>query len=229
MQHQWFGADASVVQAMINGTYKDPVTNVRLPSVTTTLPDGRIINEDPYSKLYAGGILRLSGQFEDGMADVMTTLLLNHEATSKNDAQMYINSPGGVVTSGLGIIDTMNYIKNDVSTIVVGQAASMGAATLVAGAPGKRFALPNARIMVHQIRGGSQGTLDDMEIQIEEARQLNEILFDLFVERTGQSRDTVKDWFRKDTFFRPSEAVKAGIIDKVITPNQLQAMQAGDS
>ena len=133
------------------------------------------------------------------------------------DIHLYINSPGGVVTAGLAIYDTMQYIKPDVSTICIGQAASMGALLLTAGAKGKRYALPNARIMIHQPLGGAQGQSTDTQIQAREIQRIREVINDILVESTGKDRETVVQDTERDNFMTAEEAKAYGLVDEVIT------------
>ncbi len=148
---------------------------------------------------------------------VISQLLFLEAEDSERDAYLYINSPGGVVTAGMAIFDTMQFIKTKVSTICMGQAASMGAFLLTAGEPGRRYALPNSRIMLHQPLGGAQGQATDIEIQAKEILRIKEVLNDILAERTGQPlKKIVKDTDR-DFFMSASEAKKYGIIDDVIT------------
>jgi ATP-dependent Clp protease protease subunit len=142
-------------------------------------------------------------------------LFLESENPSK-DISFYINSPGGVVTSGLGIYDTMQYIRPDVSTVCLGQAASMGSLLLAAGAPGKRYSLPNARIMVHQPSGGAQGQATDIEIQAREILSLRTRLNQIYVKHTGQPLDVIEAAVERDKFLSPDDAKAFGIIDEVV-------------
>lgn len=173
---------------------------------------------DLYSRLLEERIIFLSGPIETQMANLIVgqLLFLEHKAPNK-DIQLYINSPGGEVTAGLAIYDTMNYIKSDVSTICVGMAASMGAVLLASGEKGKRFALPNADIMIHQPSGGAQGMASDIEITakkiLETKKRLNQILAD----QTGQSLKVIERDTDRDRWLNAEEAQKYGLIDQVIT------------
>lgn len=173
---------------------------------------------DLYSRLLEERIIFLSGPIETQMANIVVgqLLFLEHKAPNK-DIQLYINSPGGEVTAGLAIFDTMNYIKSDVSTICVGMAASMGAVLLASGQKGKRFALPNADIMIHQPSGGAQGMASDIEITakkiLETKKKLNKILAD----QTGQPLKTIEKDTDRDRWLSAEEALKYGLIDQVIT------------
>ncbi|MDD7593809.1 MAG: ATP-dependent Clp endopeptidase proteolytic subunit ClpP [Peptoniphilaceae bacterium] len=173
---------------------------------------------DLYSRLLEERIIFLSGPIETQMANIIVgqLLFLEHKAPNK-DIQLYINSPGGEVTAGLAIYDTMNYIKSDVSTICVGMAASMGAVLLASGEKGKRFALPNADIMIHQPSGGAQGMASDIEITakkiLETKKRLNKILAD----QTGQTLKVIERDTDRDRWLNAEEAQKYGLIDQVIT------------
>lgn len=172
---------------------------------------------DIFSRLLKERIIFVSGEVNDTMADLVVAQLLFLEAEDpEKDIQMYINSPGGNVTSGFAIFDTMNHIKPDVSTICVGLAASMGAILLTAGTKGKRFALPNADIMIHQPLGGSQGQAEDIRIQAEKILETRERLNKILAERTGQPLEKIEKDTDRDFFMSPERAVEYGIIDKVL-------------
>ncbi|WP_420561559.1 ATP-dependent Clp protease proteolytic subunit [Tepidicaulis sp.] len=171
---------------------------------------------DIYSRLLKERIIFVTGQVEDYMATLITAQLLFLEADNpKKEIAMYINSPGGVVTSGLAIYDTMQYVRPKVSTVCIGQAASMGSLLLAAGEKDMRFALPNARIMVHQPLGGYQGQATDIEIHARETISLRDRLYNIYVKHTGQSFDTVKEALERDNFMSPERAKEFGIIDQV--------------
>lgn len=173
---------------------------------------------DIYSRLLKERIIFLNGQVEDHMANLIVAQLLFLEAEDpEKDIYLYINSPGGVVTAGLAIYDTMNFIKPDVATLCTGQAASMGAFLLSAGAKGKRFALPNARIMIHQPLGGARGQATDIQIQAEEILRLKELLTRKLAEHSDQTYEKVAADTERDNFMSPQEAVEYGLIDKVLT------------
>ena len=173
---------------------------------------------DIYSRLLKDRIVFIGGPIDDNVANVVVAQLLFLESEDPNkDIHLYINSPGGVVTAGLAIYDTMQYIKPDVSTICIGQAASMGSLLLTAGAKGKRFALPLARIMIHQPLGGAQGQSTDIQIQAKEILRLREVGNDILVKHTGQSRDKVVADTERDNFMSAEEAKAYGLIDEVIT------------
>jgi ATP-dependent Clp protease protease subunit len=172
---------------------------------------------DIYSRLLKDRIVMLSGEVNDAVASTIVAQLLFLEAEDpEKDIYLYINSPGGVVTSGMSIFDTMNYIKPDVSTICIGQAASMGAFLLSAGEKGKRYSLPNSRIMIHQPLGGAQGQATDIAIQAEEILRLKKSLNAMLAKHTGQEIKTIEADTERDNFMSASEAAEYGLIDKVI-------------
>ena len=172
---------------------------------------------DIYSRLLKDRIIMLSGEVNDAMASTIVAQLLFLEADDpEKDIYLYINSPGGVVTAGLSMYDTMNYIKPDVCTICVGQAASMGAFLLSAGAKGKRFSLPNSRIMIHQPSGGAQGQSTDIQIQAQEIQRLKDSLNELLSKHTGQDVKKVEADTERDNFMSANEACEYGLVDKVI-------------
>ena len=172
---------------------------------------------DIYSRLLKDRIIMLSGEIEDRMASAIVAQLLFLEAEDPDkDIYLYINSPGGVVTSGFSIYDTMNYIKPDVSTICIGQAASMGAFLLSCGAKGKRYALPNSRIMIHQPLGGAQGQATDMEITVKEILRIKENLNKILAANTGQKLAKIEKDTDRDFFMSAKEAAEYGLIDKVL-------------
>ena len=172
---------------------------------------------DIYSRLLKDRIIFLGGEVEDNMANTIVAQMLFLEAEDPDkDIYLYINSPGGVVTAGMAIYDTMQYIKPDVATICIGQAASMGSLLLTAGAKGKRFALPNARIMIHQPLGGARGQSTDVQIQAKELLRTRHMLNEILSERTGKSMEQVENDTERDNFMSASEAVEYGLIDKVI-------------
>ena len=173
---------------------------------------------DIFSRLLKERIIFLSGPVEDQMATVVVAQLLYLESENpKKEISMYINSPGGVVTSGLSIYDTMQYIRPPVTTLVVGQAASMGSLLLAAGEPGMRFALPSARIMVHQPSGGFQGQVSDIEIHAKEVVSLKRRLNEIYVKHCGQDYETVEKSLDRDNFMTPENAKEWGLIDEIVT------------
>jgi len=172
---------------------------------------------DIFSRLLKERIIFVTGPVHDGMASLIVAQLLHLEAENPSkEISMYINSPGGVVTSGLSIYDTMQYIKPKVSTLVVGQAASMGSLLLAAGAPGTRFSLPNSRIMVHQPSGGYQGQATDIMIHAKETQKLKDRLNGIYVRHTGQKLKAVVDALERDNFMGPQEAKDFGLIDEIV-------------
>jgi ATP-dependent Clp protease protease subunit len=172
---------------------------------------------DIYSRLLKERIVFLTGPVNDGVASLICAQLLFLESENPNkDIAFYINSPGGLVTAGLAIYDTMQYIRPDVSTVCVGQAASMGSLLLAAGAAGKRYALPNSRIMVHQPSGGAQGQATDIEIQAREILSLRARLNSIYVKHTQQSLDVIERAVERDRFMSPDEAREFGLVDEVV-------------
>jgi ATP-dependent Clp protease protease subunit len=172
---------------------------------------------DIYSRLLKERIIFLTGPVEDNMSTLMVAQLLFLEAENpKKEISMYINSPGGVVTSGLAIYDTMQFIKPAVSTLCIGQAASMGSLLLTAGEASMRFALPNARIMVHQPSGGYQGQVTDILIHAKEVESLKKRLNEIYVKHTGQTLNAVEDALERDNFMTSEAAKSFGLIDNVI-------------
>ncbi|MDQ6967658.1 MAG: ATP-dependent Clp endopeptidase proteolytic subunit ClpP [Mariprofundaceae bacterium] len=172
---------------------------------------------DIFSRLLKERIIFLSGPVDDNMANLITAQLLFLEAEGPDkDISMYINSPGGLVTAGMAIYDTMQYIRCDVSTLCVGQAASMGAHLLASGAPGKRFALPNARVMIHQPLGGFQGQATDIEIHAREILKLKDHMNAMMAKHTGQPLEKVSDDVERDYFLSAQEACDYGLVDKVL-------------
>jgi ATP-dependent Clp protease protease subunit len=172
---------------------------------------------DIYSRLLKERIIFLVGPVHDAVASLICAQLLFLESENPSkDIAFYINSPGGVVTSGLAIYDTMQYIRSPVSTVCIGQAASMGSLLLCAGAKGKRFSLPNANIMIHQPSGGVQGQATDIEIQAREILRLRARLNEIYVRHTGQPLETVSAAVERDKFLTPFEAKEFGLIDEVV-------------
>jgi ATP-dependent Clp protease protease subunit len=173
---------------------------------------------DIYSRLLKDRIIMLSGEVNDQVASSIVAQLLFLEAQDPDkDIYFYINSPGGVITSGLSMFDTMNYIKPDIVTICIGQAASMGAFLLASGTKGKRYALQNARIMIHQPSGGAQGQSTDIQIQAQEIQRLKDTLNQILAEKTGKKAKQIEKDTERDNFMSASEAVEYGLIDKVLT------------
>ncbi len=172
---------------------------------------------DIYSRLLKERIIFLTGGVDDGVASLVCAQLLYLESENPTkDISFYINSPGGVVTSGLAIYDTMRYIRPDVSTVCIGQAASMGSLLLASGAEGKRYALPNSRIMIHQPSGGVQGQATDIEIQAKEILSLRRRLNMIYEEHTKKSLEEIEQAVERDNFMTPDEALGFGIIDEIV-------------
>ena len=172
---------------------------------------------DIYSRLLKERIIFVVGPIMDAVSSVVCAQLLFLEAENpKKDIYMYINSPGGVVSSGLAMYDTMEYIRPEVSTVCIGQAASMGSLLLAAGAAGKRFALPNAKVMIHQPSGGFQGQATDIEIHAREILASRARLNEIYVKHTGRKLDEIEAGMDRDNFLTPTEAVEFGIIDEVV-------------
>ena len=183
---------------------------------------------DIYSRLLKERVIFLVGGVDDHVANVIVAQLLFLEAENpEKDISLYINSPGGVVTAGMAIYDTMQYIKPDVSTICVGQACSMGALLLAAGAKGKRYALPNARVMIHQPSGGSQGQATDIEIQAREILTLRQRLNEVLANHTGQSLDVIARDTERDNFKSAEAAREYGLVDEVLERRPDESIQAG--
>ncbi len=173
---------------------------------------------DIFSRLLKERIIFLTGGVDDGVASLVCAQLLFLESENPTkDISFYINSPGGIVTSGLAIYDTMRYIRPNVSTVCIGQAASMGSFLLCAGAKGKRYSLPNARVMIHQPSGGAQGQATDIEIQAKEILSLRSRLNNIYAEHTGQPLDVIEEAVERDRFMSPEEAKDFGLIDEVVS------------
>ena len=194
----------------------DKFMNYLVPMVVEQTARGER-SYDIFSRLLKERIIFLTGPVDDNVASLVAAQLLFLEADNPTkDISFYINSPGGIVTSGLAIYDTMQYIRPDVSTLCFGQAASMGSLLLASGEAGKRFALPNARVMVHQPSGGAQGQATDIEIQAREIISSRERLNQIYAKHTGQTLSKIEDSMDRDTFMTPEEAKDYGIIDEVI-------------
>lgn len=200
----------------MNTGITDPL-NALVPMVVEQTPKGER-SYDIYSRLLKERIIFLTGQVEDNMANLILAQMLFLESENPDkDIFLYINSPGGSVTAGMAIYDTMNFIKPDVSTICVGQAASMGAFLLTAGAKGKRFCLPNSRVMIHQPLGGFQGQASDFEIHAKEILSIKDKLNRLMAEHTGQPLGIISKDTDRDNFMSASQAVDYGLVDSVFT------------
>jgi len=173
---------------------------------------------DIYSRLLKDRIIMLSGEINDVVASTIVAQLLFLESQDPDkDIYFYINSPGGVITSGFSIYDTMNYIKPDIMTICIGQAASMGAFLLSCGTKGKRFALPSSRIMIHQPLGGAQGQASDIAIQAKEILRMKEYLNEILANKTGKTKEQIEQDTERDYFMSASEAKEYGIVDEILT------------
>jgi len=191
-----------------------------IPTVIEKSPQGERAY-DIYSRLLNERIIFLGGPIDDGMANVIIAQLLHLAHTDpKKDISLYINSPGGAVSAGLAIMDTMNFIKPDVSTICVGMAASMGAMLLSAGAKGKRFALPNSEVMIHQVLGGTEGQASDIEIAAKHILKTKENLIKILSKNTGKSMSQVEKDMDRDNWMGAIEAKAYGIVDEVLTKNK---------
>ncbi|MFC4254525.1 ATP-dependent Clp protease proteolytic subunit [Altererythrobacter xixiisoli] len=199
-----------------NGQFRiDPITGALVPVVVESTSRGER-SFDIFSRLLRERIVFVTGPVEDNMASLIVAQLLFLESEDPDrDISMYINSPGGVVTAGMAIHDTMQFIKPKVSTLCVGQAASMGSFLLAAGEPGMRIALPNARIMVHQPSGGARGMASDIEIQAKEILRIRRRMNDLYVKYTGRSLEEIERALDRDTFLEADEALAFGLVDRV--------------
>jgi ATP-dependent Clp protease, protease subunit len=195
---------------------KEPQNNYLVPMVVEKSQFGERAF-DIYSRLLRDRIIFLGGPIDDNVANlIMAQLLFLESENSAKDIQMYINSPGGSVSAGLAIYDTMKHIKPNVSTICIGMAASMGAFLLAGGEKGKRFALPNARVMLHQLMGGAEGQATDIEIQAKEILRLKKLMNEILAENTGQKFDKVQADTERDFWMNPEEAKNYGLVDKVL-------------
>lgn len=187
-----------------------------IPMVVEQTPKGER-SYDIYSRLLKERVIFLTGEVNDDVSSLVCAQLLFLEAENpKQDIYMYINSPGGVVSSGLAMYDTMRYISCDISTICIGQACSMGSFLLAGGTKGKRFALPNSRIMIHQPSGGARGMAADIEIQAREILNLRKQLNQIYSDNTGQPLDVIEKAMDRDNFMSPQQALDFGLIDKII-------------
>lgn len=172
---------------------------------------------DIYSRLLRDRIIFLGGPIDDNVANViMAQLLFLESENSTKDIQMYINSPGGSVSAGLAIYDTMNHLKPDISTICMGMAASMGAFLLAGGAKGKRFSLPNSRIMLHQVMGGTEGQATDIEIEAREILRIKKLMNEILAKNTGQKLEKIERETERNYWMAPNEAKEYGLLDKVL-------------
>ena len=193
-----------------------PNQSALIPYVIEQSPRGER-SYDIYSRLLNERIIFLGEQIDDAVANTVVAQLLHLESADPDkDISLYINSPGGVITSGLAIYDTMNYIKCDVSTICMGQAASMAAVLLACGAPGKRYALPNSRVMIHQPSGGAQGQQTEIEMAAKEILYCRDRLNQILADHTGQSLETIHKDTERDNFMSAQDACAYGIVDQVV-------------
>lgn len=197
--------------------FVDQAVNYLVPTVIEQTNRGERAF-DIFSRLLKERIIFLTGGVNDEVSSLICAQLLFLESENpKKDISFYINSPGGVVTSGMAMYDTMQYIQCDVATVCIGQAASMGSLLLTAGAPGKRYILPNARVMVHQPSGGAQGQASDIEIQAREILNLRKRLNQIYVEHTGRKLSDIEKAMDRDTFMSADEAKKFGLVDHVVS------------
>tara|TARA_B100001063_G_scaffold66133_2_gene60113 strand:- start:1868 stop:2470 length:603 start_codon:yes stop_codon:yes gene_type:complete len=196
------------------------INNQLVPMVVEQTPRGERAF-DIYSRLLKERVIFITGQVEDHMANLIVAQLLFLEADNPDkDINLYINSPGGSVTAGMSIYDTMSYIKPDISTLCIGQASSMGAVLLTGGTQGKRFALPNSRIMIHQPLGGFQGQASDIEIHAKEVLKIRTKLNEVLSNHSGQKIETIEKDTERDNFMSGEEACEYGLIDKVISKRE---------
>tara|TARA_B100001057_G_C22354452_1_gene758360 strand:+ start:51 stop:656 length:606 start_codon:yes stop_codon:yes gene_type:complete len=199
---------------------KTPTYNQLVPMVVEQTPRGERAF-DIYSRLLKERVIFITGAVEDHMANLIVAQLLFLEADNPDkDINLYINSPGGSVTAGMSIYDTMSYIKPDISTLCIGQASSMGAVLLTGGTKGKRFALPNSRIMIHQPLGGFQGQATDIEIHAKEVLKIRTKLNEVLSKHSGQKIETIEQDTERDNFMSGEEACDYGLIDKVISKRE---------
>ena len=205
---------------------RDPVTGALVPVVVEQTSRGER-SFDIFSRLLRERIVFVTGQVEDGMASLIVAQLLFLESENPSKPiSMYINSPGGVVTAGLAIYDTMQYIRAPVSTVCMGMAASMGSLLLTAGEKGKRFSLPNGRIMVHQPSGGAQGQATDIEIQAREILKTRQRLNEIYVKHTGQPIEEIEKKLERDTYMSAEEAQAFGLVDQVVEQRPVPPAEA---
>jgi ATP-dependent Clp protease protease subunit len=211
----------------MQGQYNEPSALGLVPMVIEQSGRGERAY-DIYSRLLKERVIFLVGGVDDHVSNVIVAQMLFLEAENpEKDISFYINSPGGVVTAGMAIYDTMQYIKPDVSTICVGQACSMGALLLSAGAAGKRYALPNSRVMIHQPSGGSQGQATDIDIQAREILAMRARLNEIMAKHTGQSLETIARDTERDNFKSAADAVAYGLVDQVLERRPEDSIQAG--
>ena len=207
----------------------DSIFQTLVPMVVDQTPRGERAY-DIYSRLLKERIVFLTGPVNDEVASLICAQFLFLESENPDkDISFYINSPGGVVTAGMSIYDTMQYIKPDVSTVCLGQAASMGSLLLCAGTKGKRIALPNSRIMLHQPSGGAQGQASDIEIHAQEILRMRKKLNSIYVKHTGQKLKTIETTLDRDHFMTPEETLKFGLIDKIVANRVAPSSGSGSS
>ncbi|MBI1776906.1 MAG: ATP-dependent Clp endopeptidase proteolytic subunit ClpP [Proteobacteria bacterium] len=198
-------------------TLFEPTMNTLVPMVVEQTPRGERAY-DIYSRLLKERIIFIVGPINDAVSSLVCAQLLFLEAENPNkEISLYVNSPGGIVTSGLAIYDTMQYVRPDIATMCIGQAASAASLLLTAGAKGKRFSLPNSRIMVHQPSGGAQGQATDIEIQAREIIATRKRLNEIYAHHTGQKIEVIEDAMERDKFMSPEDAKAFGLIDEVVT------------
>ena len=207
-------------------SFTQPISDPLIPYVIEQSPRGER-SFDIYSRLLNDRVVFLGEEVTDASANSVVAQLLHLESVDPDkDISLYINSPGGSVTAGLAIYDTMQFIKPDVSTICIGQCASMGAVLLAAGAPGKRFALPNSRVMIHQPSGGAQGKQSDIAIVAEEILKIRDLLNRILADHTGQTIETIQEDTEKDNFMSAQEAKAYGLVDDVVKSRAAAAEKA---
>lgn len=196
--------------------HKTEIENGLTPYIIESRDMGSIMQLDIFSRLMKDRIIWISGVVDQQMADIVQAQLMYLDSVENSDITLHINSPGGSVLHGLGIVDVMNYIKSDVVTINVGMAASMGSILLSSGTKGKRSALPYSKVMLHQVSAGTEGNVQDMRISHLEAEKYNYILFQILAENCGKSFDEVLEISRRDKWFNSDEALQFGLIDEVV-------------
>jgi ATP-dependent Clp protease protease subunit len=201
---------------MLKRLFFQQTRKITIPYVIESSPKGERVF-DIYSRLLKDRVIFCNGEVHDQMATTIVAQLLFLESESTKPISLYINSPGGVITSGLAIYDTMQYIKSPVSTVCIGQACSMGSLLLTGGEKGRRFILPNARVMIHQPSGGAQGQATDIAIHAQEILNMRKALNEMYVLHTGQDLKKIEQCMERDHFMSASEAVKFGLVDAVIT------------
>jgi ATP-dependent Clp protease protease subunit len=204
-----------------------PIQNLNLVPIVVEQTARGERSYDIYSRLLKERVIFLVGEVNDQVANVLIAQMLFLESENPDkDIHLYINSPGGAVTAGLAIYDTMQFIKPDVSTMCIGQACSAGSLLLTAGAAGKRFALPNSRVMIHQPSGGAQGQATDIEIQAREILYIRQRLNQLYVDHTGQPLEKIERDMERDRFMNPVEAMEYGLIDQVLDRRGVETVKS---